>query len=144
MRSRANLPAQLLVPYVAAGASEVLETGSLGARSRWAVNDARLQLVDQRDALLGSEHGGVVGGGFSSALMATSCQESLEFSALVLEQLVHSPTIDSVAAREAETAQALNRLIDDLDGLTRSDPDAASRTQATYGHIVEALAASGR
>lgn len=139
MPAGANLTAHLLVPYVAAGAREVLDKGELSARSVWAIEDARAQLERQRAALTGDSYAGRSGIG-PAALMATAGHETLDFSAMVLKQVVDKPVITSVEAREAEAAVALEELVADLDALLAADKSAAERTQATYDGIVSRLA----
>lgn len=139
MAQRPNLPAGLLVPYVAAGAEELVDDGKLSERSSWAITDARAQLDRQRRALAHEAYDSEPAGSTAS-LMASAYSESLEFSALVLERTLQTPITDSPREHEVQASAALAALISDLDGLLAGDIDAARRTRATFEPIVDELA----
>jgi hypothetical protein len=107
-----HVQAHLLVPYVVAGAREVLEGGELGGRSRWAIEDAIARLRAQRDII--DRRGHLDETSARSALMPTPGGGSVLFTELVLQsgrtsQLEPTATLEEQERRSSQVPGRTDR-----------------------------------
>ena len=136
LRPVSHVQAHLLVPYVVAGAREVLDGGELTGRSRWAIEDAIARLRDQRDVI---DRGGHLDETSAlGALMPSSGGSTVQFAELVLQsngadQLEPAATLEE---QERRSSQRLGEVIDALESLAKRDTEAARRIDDVFRAII--------
>lgn len=134
----ARIPGNLLVPYVAAGAEEVLSGAGLSDRSSWALRDARLQVADQLRAMEGFGETGDPGR--SARLVGASDPTVPQFAAMAVVHRVGDGGTSTVEDHEDRARAALRSLLEDLEALATGDAQAADRVAALFEPVVEQLA----
>ena len=128
----------LLAPYVAAAARQVIDGRPLTARSIWALELAKAQLENSRDAINGVGHGELSDG--RAALVAASGGSSLELATLALSVRAGPPVPVSVEGHEEWASAALGELAASIDSvLDRQDQASAKSVQEVFDAIVEQL-----
>jgi hypothetical protein len=130
-----QLPPHVVAPEVAASARDVIAGRELTEIGLLAINEAKLQLEVERDAIRGTtsrrrlDH---------VAALAQSDGNSLQLAALALEHVSHSRTskepVDQASSR-------LDEIVCDLDLLQGGDLEAARRIDAVFDAIVERVLA---
>jgi hypothetical protein len=135
----AHTQGNLLVPYIAAGADEVLAGRPLSDRSLWALRDARIQVSEEVSAIEGTAAG--FDPGHAVRLVGAPGPRSPHFAALAVGQQLDSEDDPAVEDPEERAVMALRALLQDLDGLADGDADAAARLAALLSPIVDQLAA---
>lgn len=131
-------PTDLLAPYVVAAARQVLDGRDLSDRSRWAVDDARAQLQDSKQAIDGGSHASPAAG--RAALVAASTGSSLELATLALASRLDPQPPASIEEHEEKASAVIGRLLNDLDQLLEGDVTAAAEVRDVFQSIIGRLA----